>query len=243
MASSSSSLPPTVPLTPPPPPPPPPPPSTSSSVTTSFSKTDGTDSSTPPSLSSSSTPVAALSSTDPIEAFSVWVAGGAGDGKAGANAKTESEWKAVLSEHEYRILRQAETDRPDRRAEATTGAPASGVFVCKACYKAACLTPLYTAHAKFQAHCGWPAFDKCLRGAVVERADPDGVRVEMVCAACNGHLGHVFRGEKYTATDTRHCVNNASIRFLPRLSRRLFAALSSSTDPEAAAAIANTPLV
>jgi peptide-methionine (R)-S-oxide reductase len=178
----------------------------------------------------------------PEEEFVVWVAGIDG-AKIGSNDKTGTEWKSLLTSHEYAILRQAATDRADQHSEAATSEPKSGLFVCKACYKAKCLTPLYSALAKFKAHCGWPAFDRCFKGAIIERLDVDGVRTEMVCAACTGHLGHVFRDEGYTDADTRHCVNAPSIKFLPKRSRRLFSALSSSADPEATAAIASTPLI
>jgi peptide-methionine (R)-S-oxide reductase len=173
------------------------------------------------------------------EEFAVWLSSNS-ESKLGSNSKAD--WKTLLTPNEYDILRQSATDPADMRAEATTGTPTSGLFVCKACYKTKYLTPLYSAHAKFRAHCGWPAFDQCFAGAVVERPDPDGTRVEMVCGACLGHLGHVFRGETYTSTNTRHCVNAPTIKFLPTLSKRLFAALSASSDPEAAAVCANTSL-
>lgn len=86
-----------------------------------------------------------------------------------------------------------------------------GVFVCRQCN-----TPLFSSKAKFDAHCGWPAFDQNFPGKVIELPDEDGRRVEIQCATCHGHLGHVFRGEKLTEHNTRHCVNSLSIRFVPR---------------------------
>jgi methionine-R-sulfoxide reductase len=84
-----------------------------------------------------------------------------------------------------------------------------GIYVCRQCDN-----PLFTSRAKFDANCGWPAFDDCMFGAVIEIPDADGSRTEIICANCKGHLGHVFKGEKFTEKDTRHCVNSLSIRFV-----------------------------
>jgi peptide-methionine (R)-S-oxide reductase len=86
-----------------------------------------------------------------------------------------------------------------------------GIYVCKQCDN-----PLYDSKAKFDAGCGWPSFDEMYEGAVKEISDEDGSRTEIVCAKCDAHLGHVFRGEKLTRKDTRHCVNSLSIKFVPR---------------------------
>jgi len=86
-----------------------------------------------------------------------------------------------------------------------------GTFICRKCN-----SPLFSSKAKFDAHCGWPAFDENFPDAVKRIPDADGIRTEIQCANCGGHLGHVFEGEKFTQEDTRHCVNSLSIKFIPQ---------------------------
>ena len=85
-----------------------------------------------------------------------------------------------------------------------------GMFLCRRCE-----SPLFSSEDKFEAHCGWPAFDKFIPGSVKQLPDEDGMRTEIQCATCGAHLGHVFTGEKFTDTDTRHCVNSISLKFRP----------------------------
>ena len=86
-----------------------------------------------------------------------------------------------------------------------------GTYICRRCN-----APLFSSKSKFDAGCGWPAFDQNFPNAVLRTLDSDGIRTEIQCANCQGHLGHVFTGEKMTDKDTRHCVNSLSIRFIPK---------------------------
>jgi peptide-methionine (R)-S-oxide reductase len=85
-----------------------------------------------------------------------------------------------------------------------------GTYVCKRCE-----SELYTSESKFNSGCGWPAFDSNIETNVERVLDADGRRVEIICRNCKGHLGHVFEGERFTETNTRHCVNSISIKFIP----------------------------
>ena len=112
-----------------------------------------------------------------------------------------------LSAEEKQIIEYKGTERPftgeyDDFYE-------SGSYICRKCN-----AELYRSADKFDAHCGWPAFDKEVSGAVKPITDPDGHRIEVECANCGGHLGHVFMGEGFTPTNARHCINSISMKFV-----------------------------
>lgn len=86
-----------------------------------------------------------------------------------------------------------------------------GVFICRRCN-----APLFSSEAKFNAGCGWPSFDENFPNAVKREPDPDVESIEIQCANCGAHLGHVFENEGFTDKNIRHCVNSLSIRFVPK---------------------------
>lgn len=88
---------------------------------------------------------------------------------------------------------------------------ATGTYICRRCN-----TPLYRSQDKFDAHCGWPAFDNEIPGRVKRLSDPYSPWTEITCNTCGAHLGHVFTGEQLTNTNTRHCVNSLSLKFIPQ---------------------------
>jgi len=122
--------------------------------------------------------------------------------------KTENEWRSILNPEQFRVLRQRQTEKPFTGKY--TNCKERGIYKC-----AGCGSPLFSSEAKFDSGCGWPAFYEALPGAVKTSSDTSmGMkRVEISCNNCEGHLGHVFKGEGFpTPTDERHCVNSVSLK-------------------------------
>lgn len=124
--------------------------------------------------------------------------------------KTDAEWKAQLSDVEYEVLRNKGTER------AFTGEYYNhfekGKYVC-----AACGNDLFLSQMKFESDCGWPSFDKAIEGSVIYKKDTSFgmTRTEVMCAKCNGHLGHVFDDGPRETTGQRFCTNSVSVKFIP----------------------------
>ena len=126
--------------------------------------------------------------------------------------KTEAEWRAQLSPEEYHVLREAGTERPF--VGEYTDTKTVGVYSCRACG-----AELFSSETKFDSHCGWPSYYAPLAEDRVEYIEDTSLgmrRIEVRCASCGSHLGHVFEGEGFpTPTDQRYCINSISLTLKP----------------------------
>ena len=126
--------------------------------------------------------------------------------------KSEAEWRDLLGDLEYQVLRQAGTERPFTGEYTDT--KTEGVYECRACG-----AELFRSDEKFESHCGWPSFFAPLAGdrvTYIEDKSLGSSRVEVRCASCGSHLGHVFHGEGYgTPTDDRYCINSVCLVLKP----------------------------
>jgi peptide-methionine (R)-S-oxide reductase len=125
--------------------------------------------------------------------------------------KTESEWKAELTQEEFNILREAGTERPF--SSPLNDVKESGTFVC-----AACGNELYETKHKFMSGTGWPSFDRAVDGSLAMSSDRKlgYERSELLCGDCGGHLGHLFDDGPRETTGKRHCINGVALKFIPK---------------------------
>jgi peptide-methionine (R)-S-oxide reductase len=134
---------------------------------------------------------------------------------AGPVQKTEEQWRKDLTPEQYRILREAGTERANGKVYEEFKAQGAGTYYC-----AGCNAELFTSKEKFDSHCGWPSFYDPAKAKNV-KTSVDFVlgypRTEVKCAVCDGHLGHVFEGEGFdTPTDKRYCINGTVLKFVPQ---------------------------
>ncbi|WP_269928241.1 peptide-methionine (R)-S-oxide reductase MsrB [Kocuria massiliensis] len=138
--------------------------------------------------------------------------GADGNDSGAASQRTEVEWQQVLSPEEYAVLRQAGTERPFTGEYWDEDSP--GTYSCRACG-----AELFAADTKFDAQCGWPSFFAPLaedRVRYIKDTTMGMERIEVQCARCHSHMGHVFQGEGFgTPTDLRYCMNSVSLKFTP----------------------------
>ena len=128
--------------------------------------------------------------------------------------RSDDEWRKALTPEQYRVLRQAGTEPAFGPGYEEFKKQGAGTYVC-----AGCGAELFSSKEKFDSHCGWPSFYDPANAKNVKTRDDFShgmIRTEVNCARCNGHLGHVFKGEGFnTPTDTRYCINGVSIKFVP----------------------------
>ncbi|WP_146362279.1 peptide-methionine (R)-S-oxide reductase MsrB [Arthrobacter yangruifuii] len=126
--------------------------------------------------------------------------------------KTDEQWREELTPQEFAVLRQAGTERPYTGEYWDT--KTAGVYQCRACG-----SDLFTSSEKFDSHCGWPSFFAPLAEGKVRYLHDRSMgmdRIEVRCANCDSHMGHLFEGEGFdTPTDQRFCINSISVKLVP----------------------------
>lgn len=127
--------------------------------------------------------------------------------KPGVNSNVSGKFNELSPEEAFVILQKG-TQPQSLGGYTMTMDP--GTYICRQCNAI-----LYRSEHKFESHCGWPSFDDEVPDAVKRVPDADGRRTEIVCKNCDGHLGHVFIGERLTDKNVRHCVNSISMKFIP----------------------------
>ncbi|WP_158209214.1 peptide-methionine (R)-S-oxide reductase MsrB [Myroides phaeus] len=122
---------------------------------------------------------------------------------------TEEQWQQALTPEQYYVLRQKGTERP------FTG-EYNDLFEKGSYHCAGCNQKLFDSDTKFDSHCGWPSFDKAIKGSVEYIRDTTHgmIRTEVVCSTCHGHLGHVFPDGPQETTGERYCMNSISLKFV-----------------------------
>ncbi len=128
--------------------------------------------------------------------------------------KSKEEWAKSLTPEQYRILREADTEAPNGQVYGEFKEQGGGTYYC-----AGCGAELFSSKTKFDSHCGWPSFYDPSK-AKNDKTNTDYLRgyprTEVLCAICDGHLGHIFTGEGFdTPTDKRYCINGTVLKFVP----------------------------
>lgn len=146
--------------------------------------------------------------------------------------KTDEEWKKELTPEQYAILRKHDTERPWGNVYDEFKKQGEGTYYC-----AGCNAELFTSKEKFDARCGWPSFfdaSKHKNVKTVRDTSLGMVRIEVRCAVCDGHLGHVFEGEGFnTPTDQRYCINGTVLKFVPKSEAKSAEKAADAKKPQA----------